>query len=127
MKLKATAKTKLYELTYLVPGDLTDSELTKVQETVQALVKKHKGAIKSEDVWGKKTLAYDIRRASKSYKEAHYIYLVIEMNPAIAPIFEKDIYLENAIIRHLLVEAESVEAETVEKIVKVAETKKEDK
>jgi small subunit ribosomal protein S6 len=116
MKLVTAAKTKLYELTYLVAGDLTDSELTKVQEAVQALVKKHKGTIKSEEVWGKRPLAYLIRKASKNHKEAHYVQLVIELETIVAPAFERDIYLNNDLIRHLLVTAEEA-SEEAEKAV----------
>ena len=109
MKLKTTAKIKLYELTYLVSCSFTDSELTKVQEAVQALVKKHKGVIKSEDAWGKKSLAYGIRQAGKTHTEAHFIHLIVELDSAKAPAFERDVYLNNDVIRHLLVEAEAIE------------------
>jgi len=114
MKLVTATKTKLYELTYLVAGDLTDSELTKVQETVQALVKKHKGTVKSEEVWGKKPLAYLIRKAGKNHGEAHYVQLVIELEAKVAPAFERDIYLNNELIRHLFVEAEAMAETTPE-------------
>ncbi|MFH2118643.1 MAG: 30S ribosomal protein S6 [Candidatus Paceibacterota bacterium] len=118
MKLKTAAKIKLYELTYLVPGSFTDSELTKVQEAVQALVKKHKGTVKAEDAWGKKSLAYDIRQAGKSYSEAHYVHLIVELDATIAQDFERGVYLNNDIIRHLLVEAEAVEKIEPEEKVK---------
>lgn len=107
MKLVTATKTKLYELTYLVAGSLTDSELKKAQEAVQALVKKHKGTIKSEEVWGKKFLAYVIRQGSTKHKEASYIHLVMEFAASKVSTFEKDVYLEDQVIRHLLVAAEA--------------------
>jgi len=107
MKLVTATKTKLYELTYLVPGSVTDSELTKVQEIVQKLVKKHKGTVKSEDVWGKKSLAYVIKRAGAKHNEASYVHLVLEFDTTKVSSFEKDVYLEDQVIRHLLVEAEA--------------------
>jgi len=110
MKLKAAAKTKLYELTYLVAGTLTDSEAKKVQETVQGLVKKHKGTIKSEDSWGKKPLAYAIRKGGTDHREASYLHLVVEFDASHVGDFEKDVYLTEEVIRHLLVEAETTEA-----------------
>jgi ribosomal protein S6 len=122
MKLVTSAKTKLYELTYLVAGDFTDSELTKVQETVQALVKKHKGSVKSEDAWGKKSLAYEIRQAGKNHREAHYVQLVVELESVHAPAFERDVYLVNEIIRHLFVEAEA--GETTEETAVTTEPEK---
>ena len=109
MKLVTTAKTKAYELTYLVPGNMTDSELKTVQETVQGLVKKHKGSLTSETSWGKKPLAYDIRKAGKPHSEAHYIHLIAEFPTEQAPLFERDINLDNDLIRHLFVEAGKME------------------
>lgn len=126
MKLVTETKTKKYELTYLVPSGYTESELSKVQEEVQALVKKHKGTVVSEDSWGRKPLAYDIRQAGKIFTEANYSHLVINFQPEKTPLFEKELYLNETIIRHLLVVAkaekvvkarkeEVVEAETEEK------------
>ncbi len=112
MKLKTATKTKLYELTYLVPGSLTDSEVKKVQETVQGLVKKHQGAVKSEESWGKKPLAYVIRHNSTNHQEAYYLHLVVEFDAGEAPAFEKEVYLEDGIIRHLFVTAEEGEEPT---------------
>lgn len=110
MKLKSAAKTKLYELTYLVPGSFTDSELGKVQETVQGLVKKHSGKIVSEESWGKKPLAYAVRRAGKDHDEASYNHAILEFPSTAAPDFERDVYLEESVIRHLFVEAEKPKA-----------------
>lgn len=106
MKLVTAAKTKMYELTYLVPASFTDSELAKAQESVQGLVKKHSGTIISSDAWGKKPLAYPIRKAGKTHTEAAYFHVKIEFTSTQAPLFERDVYLENEVLRHLFVEAE---------------------
>lgn len=108
MKLVTEIKTKQYELTYLVPGSMTDSELKKVQEIVQSLVKKYKGKLLSEEIWGKKPLAYTISKVGKNHSEAHYVHLVVELEASKTPAFEKDVYLIDEVIRHLLVEAEQM-------------------
>lgn len=106
MKLVTTAKTNTYELTYLVSGSLTDSEVKSIQATVQGLVKKQKGKILSEEAWGKKSLAYPIRKAGKNHSDASYLHLVLELTTEQAPAFEREIYLDNDIMRHLFVVAE---------------------
>lgn len=103
MKLVSETKTNVYELTYLVSAGYTDSELKKVQEDVQALVKKYKGEIVSETVWGKKPLAYTLRKAGKTYDEAYYVHLRVQVASEKAPQLERDVYLHTAIIRHLFV------------------------
>jgi ribosomal protein S6 len=114
MELKSATKTKQYELTYLVPGSMTDSELTKVQEEIQGLVAKHKGKIISEDAWGKKSLAYAIGQNGKDQQAAHYMHLVLEFDTIHTQAFEKDVYLVDEVIRHLLVEAAAIEQTTEE-------------
>ena len=103
MKLVSEIKTNVYELTYLVSDGFTDSEAKKVQEEIVALVKKYKGEILSETVWGKKPLAYSIRKTGKIYDEAYFVHLRLSLISEKAPEFEKGIYLNNSVIRHLLV------------------------
>lgn len=124
MKLVAATKTKLYELTYLVTGSLTDSEVKQVQTVIQDLVKKHKGTIKSEEVWGKKSLAYAIRQTGTNHTDAIFLHLVVEFDTTQVNPFEKDVYLEDQVLRHLLVEAEvEVVPASKDKEEKTAEAK----
>lgn len=87
----------------MVSAGFTDTEVKKVQEEIAALVKKFKGSIDSETVWGKKSLAYTIRKSGKTFDEAVYVHLRMSLPAEKAQEFEKGIYLNNSIIRHLLV------------------------
>lgn len=116
MKLVTETKTNVYELTYLVSAGYTDSELKKVQDDIQTAVKKYKGEILSEVVWGKKPLAYSLRKAGKTYDEAYYVHMRVNVASDKAPELERDVYLHTAIIRHLfVVGTEEQKEETVVK------------
>lgn len=106
MKLMTTAKTNAYELTYLVSGGFTDSEVKNVQETVRGLVKKHKGTLVSETAWGKKPLAYSMRKGGKNHTEAYYLHLILEFPTEETQAFEREVYLDANILRHLFVVAD---------------------
>lgn len=110
MKLKPETLTRLYELSYLVAAVYTDSELAKIREEVEALVKKYKGTVKKFEDWGKKTLAYKIKKAGKTYTEAYYSHYQIEFPTGKVQEFEKFLYMNPQIIRHLLVLAEEDES-----------------
>ncbi|NCN45199.1 MAG: 30S ribosomal protein S6 [Candidatus Pacebacteria bacterium CG10_big_fil_rev_8_21_14_0_10_36_11] len=114
MKLVSETKTNAYELTYLVSAGFTDSELKKVQEEVLALVKKFKGEVISETVWGKKPLAYTLKTAGKSHDEAYFIHLKLSISTEKAPEVERGVYLINSIIRHLFVVADETKVEDKE-------------
>lgn len=98
----ATGK-RTYELTYLVPATLTDAEVSKIKDSVAALVKKHKGEVTSTEEWGKRKLAYRIKQSGAVHTEAHYVHLVLAFPTAAIGAFEKDVYLTSTILRHLLV------------------------
>jgi small subunit ribosomal protein S6 len=119
MKLIADKTVKTYEFTYLLPEFLTSAEVTKATEEVEKLVKKHKGKIVSTEDWGKKNLAYKVVNGGKKHVEALFTHVIIEFTPKHVQKFEKDVYLNETIIRHLLVVAEK---ETTSRL-----TKKEDK
>lgn len=119
LKLIADKAAKKYEFTYLLPEFYTSAEVAKAIAEVEELVKKFKGKVVSTEDWGKKTLAYKIRKGSKSHAEALFTHLVIEMEAKNAQKFERDVYLNERILRHLMVVEEkpstALEEKTFEK------------
>jgi len=105
MKIPAVDTKRQYELTFLVPGDFTDGEYTKVKEDVVALIAKHKGKVESQDDWGKKPMAYKIKRAGKHYQEAIYAHFTIEIKAEKVQDLDKGMILNQDVMRHLLVVA----------------------
>lgn len=115
LKLIADKAAKKYEFTYLLPEFYTSAEVAKVATEVEELVKKAKGKIVSTQDWGKKPLAYKIHKGSKAHAEALFTHLVIEMEAKNAQKFERDVYLSEKILRHLLVVEEKASTPLVEK------------
>ena len=106
MKVTKDIVKKLYEITYLLPGNFSDAEVNKVKEEVLALVKKHKGEVKQESDLGRKPLAYKIKVTSKFYQEALFFYLEVILLPEKISGFERDLHLNKDIMRHLLIATE---------------------
>lgn len=106
MKLVSEPRVRSYELTYLIPATLTSDAVNAVTTAVAALIKKHGLTITNQEEWGKKELAYPIRYKGANEREAFYMHVVFEAAAEKVAAFEKDIYLNQDIIRHLLVLAE---------------------
>ena len=89
---------KEYELTVLIHPDLEadlETPLTKVRD----IIKNAGGTIIREDNWGKKKLAYPIRRE----EFAVYIYMDVSL-PADAPLKISNIFnITDEVLRYLLV------------------------
>jgi ribosomal protein S6 len=99
-------QTRLYELTYLVPASLTESELTIARQSIEKLIAKHTGKVVLSEAWGKQEMAYRIRYGSQRHAEANYVHVVVEFLPEKAYAFEKELYLQDGIMRHLFVLSE---------------------
>jgi small subunit ribosomal protein S6 len=110
MKIIADPQTRQYELTYLVPSNFSETERKSVDDSVVALVKKHKGEVVSSEDWGKKQLAYTIDQHGKKFTQAYYTHTVVSFDPKNTQAFEKGLYLEERVIRHLVVVAEATPA-----------------
>ena len=89
---------KEYELTVLMHPDL-ETEIEKSLGTVREIVAGAGGKIIKEDIWGKKKLAYNIKKQSF----AIYVYMELEL-PASAPLkISNTQNITDEVLRYLLV------------------------
>ena len=93
-----------YELTVLVHPDL-ESEIEKTTNTIKALVTDNGGKVAREDNWGKKKLAYQIR------KEDFAVYVAFDVElPASAPLkISNALNIADYSLRYLLVKVDEKE------------------
>jgi len=106
-------QSRTYELTYLLPGSMTDVEVAQVRTEVETLLKKYKADLLINEDWGRKPLAYVITHSGKKSNDAMYIHVVFKAHSNQAQALERDVYLLSKVMRHLLlvVEDESVSQE----------------
>lgn len=114
-------RVKLYELTYLVPANLTGDETQAIETAVEKLIAKHKGTVSFQEDWGKKELAYTIPHAGKKHREAVYKFKIVEFEASAAFAFEKELFLNQSILRHLFVVAPVVKVKKQKKAAVVTE------
>ena len=89
---------KEYELTVLIHPDL-ETDLETPLAKVRTIVTNAGGEITSEDNWGKKKLAYRIKREDF----AVYVYLEVQL-PADAPLkISNTLNITDEVLRYLLV------------------------
>lgn len=92
-------KQKLYELTVLLPGGASADDVKIASSTIGKLVTSRKGKVEKEENWGKKFLAYPLKKQT----EAFYLYFEVSLDASQAQGFERDVRLMDTIIRSLLV------------------------
>lgn len=84
-----------YQLTLVVNNKLED----KARKDLLDSVTKQFGKLEKEDLWGVRSLAYPIKHNEKGYY-AHYDF---QADPTIIPNLDKNIKLNEDIIRYLLI------------------------
>ena len=84
-----------YELIYIVQPDLDEATLTSVIERIETLVKDAKGEIVKTDLWGKRKLAYPIRKLNEGF----YVFSKINVDPATIVEINRNIKFIEQVIR----------------------------
>ena len=87
-----------YELMIILKPLLPEEIRKSVQEKIEKLVKKAKGNLLSQDLWGKRHLAYPIKKTEEGY----YIVYKLELEPEFSDEFQHGLKLTNDILRFLL-------------------------
>jgi len=92
-----------YELMVILKPLLPEDIRSGVEKKVEKLVKNAKGKVLGEDVWGKRHLAYPI----KKHEEGYYIVYKLELAQDKIKEFKFELGLINDILRSLLSKEES--------------------
>lgn len=85
-----------YELVVIYPT--TENEAG-VEKTITEKCKKRALKVVSVDKWGTKTLAYEIKKQSRGY----YLMLVIEGASESVQLLEKDLQMDDKMLRFLMI------------------------
>ena len=73
----ANAKLRKYELIYLVQPEAEEAERERIAGRVTNVLEEYGATLLKREEWGKRKLAYEIRKHSKAY----YFYLVYVTKP----------------------------------------------
>ena len=84
-----------YELMVILDPELDDRTVAPSLDKLLAVVKKDGGSVDSVDIWGRRRLAYDIKKKSEG------IYAVVQMTaePATALELDRQLNLNESVLR----------------------------
>jgi len=91
-----------YELVFIVHPDLDEANFQGVIEKVTGWITGAGGAIAKTDVWGKRHMAYPIRKQ----REGQYVLLQAQMPPAFSNELERNLRFLEPVMRFLITTAE---------------------
>jgi small subunit ribosomal protein S6 len=91
-----------YELIFIIHPDLEEIPTNEVVERVQSWITEAGGKINKVDPWGKRRLAYPIRKQN----EGQYFFLFIEMDPISVAEVERNLRFLEPVMRFLITAVE---------------------
>jgi small subunit ribosomal protein S6 len=90
---------RTYEALYIATPEMEDGGIQTLSQEVQNLVTSNGGTIVRSEIWGRRKLAYLV----KKYSEGNYILLRFQANPDFVHKLEQWFKLNDAVIRYLVV------------------------
>ena len=92
-----------YELVFIVHPDLDENALKDVVEKVKTWITDNSGEIVKVDIWGKRRLAYVIRKQ----KEGQYVLIKAQIDPKACVLIERNLRMLEPVMRFLLTNVEA--------------------
>jgi small subunit ribosomal protein S6 len=87
-----------YEVVFIVHPDLDENAMKGVIEKVQTWITDSGGSIVKTDIWGKRRLAYVIRKQ----REGQYVFIQAQMAPTFTNELERNLRFLEPVMRFLI-------------------------
>jgi small subunit ribosomal protein S6 len=110
-----------YELMFVLTPELQEDGLTAATERVNSLITNRGGEITKTDTWGRRRMAYPIRH----HLDGLYTVLRFRLEATLTDELDRNLRLNESVLRHLIVRAEEVPAPRTIRRVSVMEEPKE--
>lgn len=91
-----------YEVIFIVHPELDESSFTETVEKVQGWITESGGTITKTDIWGKRRMAYEIRKQ----REGQYVYMETTMEPSFVSELERNFRFQEPVMRFIITAAE---------------------
>ncbi|MBF0284262.1 MAG: 30S ribosomal protein S6 [Magnetococcales bacterium] len=88
-----------YELTYILRPDLNPQQVEQVNSRVAALIEADKGAILRTEQWGRRDLAYPVKKSGKGF----YVFHVVEGGGDMAANTSTRLNIDEDVLKHMWV------------------------
>jgi small subunit ribosomal protein S6 len=92
-----------YETVFIADSTYTDEEVDELVKGYEQVIASAKGKMIKVEKWGKRRLAYSIRRS----EEGFYVLMTIECPPSLVKELDRRYRMNDRILRHLVVRVES--------------------
>jgi len=86
-----------YEIGFIITPDANEEEVKKIVESISGSIKKAKGVIQNIDEWGRKRMAYPIKKSLEGY----YVFIQTEVDGAVIAELERRMKQMEKVLRFI--------------------------
>ena len=91
-----------YEVMYVLVPNLEDEAYTATTERLSAIITENGGQINKVDVWGKRRLAYEVKKR----REGYYTLIYFDAPAPIVKELDRVLRINEEVLRHMIVRHE---------------------
>jgi small subunit ribosomal protein S6 len=111
MEEEKKVKESHYEVLFIISNKFTEDEAQSASQKVGKMITDKGGTVTYEEYWGKKKLAYPI----KHFNHGYYFLTEFDMSNDMTQSFDREMKLNNDIIRHQVITQIKRTAEEIKK------------
>jgi len=90
---------RIYETTFIMDPQMEPDKINEFTKKIEGIITESQGVIRKIEHWGKKRLAYEIRKRPYGY----YVYILFEAPGSAVEKIEKEYKLNESVLRYLTV------------------------
>jgi small subunit ribosomal protein S6 len=87
-----------YEVMVIDP-DLEERQITPTVENFLNVIRTNSGTVEKVDIWGRRRLAYEIKKSGKKVAEGIYAVINLNATPAVVNEFDRQLNLNEGVLR----------------------------
>ena len=91
-----------YEVAYIVHPELDETAFKEINDRISTMITDAGGKIEKAELWGKKKLAYEIRKQT----EGQYVFLNTTLSPEFCTELERNLRLLEPVLRFMIIKVE---------------------
>lgn len=114
-------ESKVYEITFIIDSQLEQKQIDEFVQKIETMITDSKGEIVKKDLWGKRRMAYEINRKQYGY----YVYVLFKASGDIIQKIERELKLNESILRFLTIRLSKAAIKQMEKKSKKSKTVRE--
>ena len=88
-----------YEVMVILDPDLEERQIAPSVENFLGVVRSNGGTVEKTDIWGRRRLAYEIKKGGKKVAEGIYAVINLNATPAVVQEFDRQLNLNEGVLR----------------------------